>query len=84
MATTKVKDMIGQRFGRLTVIERAENYKQYTLHPDGHRVGYSQARWKCKCDCGKEVTVLGANLRAGRTKSCGCLMKEMLAARKRK
>jgi hypothetical protein len=32
--------------------------------------------WLCKCDCGSYVTVDGGNLKAGRTKSCGCLLKE--------
>lgn len=29
-------------------------------------------RWRCKCDCGREVTPLRCNLRAGRSQSCGC------------
>ena len=27
----------------------------------------------CRCDCGKEVVVVGSSLRRGNTKSCGCL-----------
>ena len=60
----KLIDLMGQKFGRLTVIERAENTK------DG------RAQWKCKCDCGNELIVRGKNLRNGSTKSCGCLQKE--------
>lgn len=62
---TRMNDLTGQRFGRLVVIERAEN---------GDRGG---ARWKCLCDCGNEKTVSRDNLKNGDTKSCGCLQKEM-------
>ena len=57
-------DMTGQKFGRLLVIERAPNNKA------------GRAMWKCKCDCGNEVIVLGKNIRNGTTKSCGCLQRE--------
>lgn len=61
---------VGNVYGYLTVIERAENSK------DG------QARWKCKCKCGNETIVLGKHLRSGNTKSCGCLRKEKPGMRK--
>jgi hypothetical protein len=32
--------------------------------------------WLCKCDCGKEATVIRNNLKSGATQSCGCLAKE--------
>ena len=35
------------------------------------------AMWRCKCECGKEVIVQGQTLRSGRTKSCGCLSREI-------
>lgn len=54
-------DLTGQRFGRLTVIERAET----TRHGD--------IRWLCKCDCGNNTTVFGSNLRKNHTSSCGCV-----------
>lgn len=80
-------DLTGQRFGRLTVIRKApENYHRVTLHPDGHKVYTCMARWECKCDCGGTKTVIGINLKNGRTKSCGCIAKErcraLAAARK--
>ena len=34
-----------------------------------------RAMWHCKCDCGNECDVLGASLRNGNTKSCGCYQK---------
>lgn len=55
------KDISGQRFTRLTAIKYVGN--------DRHGC----ALWLCKCDCGKEITVLGSSLRGGNTKSCGCL-----------
>lgn len=57
----RVKDLTGQRFVRLLVMSRAENT------PAG------SARWHCVCDCGASSVVRGGNLRAGKTKSCGCL-----------
>lgn len=60
-------ELKGKRFGRLRVLKRAEN-------SDG-----GQTRWLCRCDCGNEVTVMGHNLAAGNTKSCGCLQRDMVA-----
>lgn len=65
----KLKNLIGQRFGRLTVIERAENNK------NGH------VCWKCRCDCGVKIVVDGGSLRNGDTKSCGCLKIEKASGR---
>ena len=63
---SKLKDLTGQRFGRLTVISRAEN-KIY-----GNK---QKATWLCQCDCGNKIIVVGESLKAGFTKSCGCLHK---------
>lgn len=60
-------DLTGQRFGRLTVVKRAER-------PKGRN--YRGACWLCKCDCGNEVVVWGVNLRHERTRSCGCIRAE--------
>jgi len=66
---SKLIDMTGQRFGRLVVIERAEN--------KGH-----ETAWLCRCDCGKKAIVIGRNLRRKNgTKSCGCLSVETLVGR---
>jgi len=64
-----LKNLIGQKFGRLTVIERAENDK------------FGRAQWLCKCDCGNTCVVLGKSLRRGLTQSCGCIHSEMVASR---
>jgi len=63
---SRVINLVGQRFGRLTVIEEVERTK-------GMHVA-----WLCKCDCGNESIVMGDNLRSGRTKSCGCLWLERI------
>lgn len=57
--------MIGQRYGKLVVLERAGNY----IYPSGQ----TQPRLKCKCDCGNEVIVAPQSLRNGSTSSCGCI-----------
>lgn len=64
-----VKDLTGQRFGHLVVLERAENTK------------HGRARWKCRCDCGNTTTVIGFHLIGGTTKGCGCLIVEGLKER---
>lgn len=56
-------DLTGQKFGKLTVIERAENRIQ--------RCGKTETRWLCKCDCGNFNTVTAKNLRQNDTTSCG-------------
>lgn len=56
---TNLIDLTGRRVNKLTVLRRADT--------DGH-----QPAWVCICDCGREKTVLGMHLRAGRPKSCGC------------
>lgn len=62
-----LKNEIGNIYGYLTVIERAENTKE------------GRAMWKCKCKCGNETIVLGKHLRSGNTKSCGCYQRERAA-----
>lgn len=63
---SKLIDLTGQKFGLLTVLERAENAGK-------------QTRWLCKCECGKEKIVYTTNLRRGLTTSCGCYRKEKLS-----
>lgn len=42
-----------------------------------------QAKWLCRCSCGAEKAVGGANLRRGISTSCGCFMREDVARRTR-
>ena len=60
------KNLLGQRFGRLAVIER-----------DLDRPKSNGVYWKCVCDCGNTVSVLSQSLTSGTTKSCGCLKSEL-------
>jgi hypothetical protein len=66
-----VKTMVGDVYGRLTVIERLPNY----VSP---KKGTIFSAWKCRCSCGNEAApVLGISLHAGSAKSCGCLKREI-------
>lgn len=56
----KFIDLTGQKFNRLTVLE-------YLGKTDK-----GKRKYKCKCDCGKEIIVFDYNLKNGHTKSCGC------------
>ena len=62
---TKVLDLTGQKFGRLTVIKRVDNDKK------------GDSCWLCKCDCGNYKVVGSNNLKSGNVKSCGCLRESM-------
>lgn len=55
-------NLVGEKFGRLTVIKEDKN-KKY-------------AYW-CRCDCGEVKSIYSKSLRAGRSKSCGCLQKDL-------
>jgi hypothetical protein len=65
-------DLTGQHFGRLLVIEEAQE-----------RIGPFVA-WVCKCDCGKQTIVRGTTLRNGSTRSCGCWAREQARRANRK
>ena len=59
----RIKNIVGQKFGRLTVIKYlySKKHKPY---------------WLCQCDCGNEYVACSGALRDGNTRSCGCLAKE--------
>lgn len=65
-----LKNRIGERFGRLTVESRAEDYVAAN--------GAHHVQWRCHCDCGKMIVVDVCQLVNGKTKSCGCLHEELL------
>lgn len=66
----ELNDITGQRFGRLTVI---------ALHSRGRgKPPRHNTLWLCRCNCGHDVVVDGANLRTGNTQSCGCLWNERI------
>ena len=53
-------ELAGKRFGRLTVLEKAESGR------------HGGSRWRCRCDCGKEAVFPGTLLATGKRTSCGC------------
>lgn len=69
----RITDISGKKFGRLTVICRAEDEKTSS--------GRNHITYICKCDCGNKITVKAESLRSGNTKSCGCLSKEITKSR---
>ena len=60
----KIRDLSGQRFGKLTAVECTKRDK------------HGNALWFCVCDCGNETEVIMQSLKDGRTKSCGCYNRE--------
>lgn len=58
-------DLSGQKIGKLTVIERI---------PDSKPI-----RYRCKCDCGKELTASYYDLRDKKRTDCGCVPKRRLS-----
>jgi len=61
---TKLIDLTGKTFGRLTVVERSFSPRR------------SRTIWICRCTCGQESDVISKHLVSGHTRSCGCLCKE--------
>lgn len=65
----KRKDLSGRVFGRLTVLsDRGLNADRKVV-------------WECLCECRAVVEVSSANLLRGATRSCGCLARDLSAAR---
>lgn len=73
----KKLNILGQRFGRLVVIAESDSI----YYPKTKR--YNTA-WLCECDCGNTKIVLTTCLIRGKTKSCGCLLKELLDTENRR
>lgn len=66
-----VKDLRGQKFGRLTVLD-----------DEPIRVK-RQTYWNCKCKCGTKGFVMASNLTRGKIESCGCLLDERKRSRRK-
>lgn len=63
-------DIKGQKFGRLTALER--------VGADS----WGKSKWRCHCDCGKDTVVLLSDIRGGKTRSCGCLARDLSKKRR--
>jgi hypothetical protein len=63
---SKLKNLTGQVFNRLTVLEQSGLNK------------HKKALWKCQCICGNTCTVIGSALINKSTQSCGCYNKDLL------
>ena len=61
----QLKSLVGERFTKLTVKERADDY----VCPG---TGKHYVQWRCLCDCGNETITITQNLVSGSIKSCGC------------
>lgn len=59
----KITDRTGHRYERLIVTARAPNAGPKDTN----------ARWYCRCDCGRQSIAYGQDLARGKVKSCGCL-----------
>ena len=58
----KLVDRTGQKFGKLLVINQAG------------RNELKKVLWKCRCDCGNEISIVAGSLVTGNTTSCGCVI----------
>lgn len=61
---SKLIDLTGQKFGRLTVLHRDESKPKGTVY------------WVCQCECGTIKSISTQTLRNGGCQSCGCLQRE--------
>lgn len=66
------REMVGETFGRLTVVEFAGYVR---------RSGARYRQWRCRCLCGNESVALTGSLTSGNTQSCGCRKRDEAAAR---
>ena len=64
----RFKNLTGQKFGRLTVVEYVGKYK------------CGATLWQCSCECGQTRVAAAVNLVKGSTKSCGCFRREISRA----
>lgn len=68
----KIKNLVGQTFGRLTVLEYS------------HKDRYGAHHWKCLCECGNITYPTTYRLSHNKTKSCGCLHNEIISNTQKK
>lgn len=63
-------DLTGQRFGRLTIVDRAPS-----------KPGRAGAFWNAVCDCGGTTQARASDFKKGHVNSCGCYRREMSKSR---
>ena len=63
---SKLKDLVGQKIGRWTVLQIADKNK------------WGKSQWLCRCECGNEKIVSSSSLVNGKSKSCGCYHRDVL------
>lgn len=68
MGKRNMGSLVGERFGKLVVVELAE-VRRYA--------GYSKTYWRCVCECGGTVDVQRSNLTTGHTTSCACMYRDV-------
>lgn len=73
----KREDLIGQKFGKLTVIKFA-----YSTHINPTIKGAKGTYWECLCECGNIKIAYSKNLKKGHLQSCGCLRRKDLTNKK--
>lgn len=76
---SRLVNLVGQKFGRLTVVGIHPERKRYGK--GGHAV---MVLWDTVCTCGEKRVVFGSNLRRGLTRSCGCFNREQTIKRSTK
>lgn len=59
---SRAANLIGQRFGKLLVIEKAKEKLPYS----------NSIAWICQCDCGNKIIATTSSLNSNNTRSCGC------------
>lgn len=62
----KRENLVGKRYGKLTVEEMVFHYRPTKNTPHG------RTYCKCSCDCGGSALVVAHSLKAGKKQSCGC------------
>ena len=71
---SRLKNLVGMKFGRLVVLERADNKIK--------KNGKSLVMWRCLCKCGNIKVVSRDSLLSSRVQSCGCLRAEKTSERR--
>lgn len=64
----------------MSKVRRGSKHSRWTVIGAAPSNALGARRWLCRCKCGTERIVLGKSLRAGTSRSCGCLMRETSSA----